>query len=178
MLAGVTDEMQLQGVRDFIMERYGRLDLLINNAGVNLDSKSDADFVDLEAVRNSFNINAIGPLLTARVLHPALAHAPGARIINIGSQLGSVERSSGKSVPYRMSKAALNMLTKVQAEHYAEDGIVTIVISPGWVRTDMGGSNATLSPEESVSSMLTVIDGLSQDQNGVFVDRQGGTIPF
>ncbi len=171
-------EQQLKSLRETIAGDHEQLHLLINNAAVNLDSKSSLNEVDDDALRDSFDINVMGVHQTTRALYPLLAGADTAKIVNIGSGLGSVEKSSGNIVPYRLSKCALNMLTSAQAEAYADDGVISVVVSPGWVRTDMGGQNADLSTEESVGELLTLIDGLTPDQSGKFLRRDGDEIPY
>ena len=169
---------QLSTLHDQIAESHGALHLLINNAAVNLDPKSALNEVDDDAIRDSFEINVAGVHFTSRALYPLLAKADGAKVVNIGSELGSVEVSNGNTVPYRLSKCALNMLTSVQAEAYKDDKVISVVVSPGWVRTDMGGQNADLSTEESVRALLKLIDGLSLDDSGKFLKRDGKPIPY
>ena len=165
-------------LRDYIDREFGRLDLLINNAGVNPGANTPLNEVDYELVNQAFMINVLGTSMTTRFLHPLLAKTENARIINIGSRMGSVELSHGDHVPYRISKAGLNMLTAIQAESYKTDGITAIVMTPGWVRTDMGGPNANLSPEESVGGMLKVIENLTPEQSGKFFDHTGAEVAW
>jgi NAD(P)-dependent dehydrogenase (short-subunit alcohol dehydrogenase family) len=163
---------------DFLAGQFGKLDLLINNAGIGLAGPASVDEVEISAVRESLEVNLLGPLLVSRALRPLLVRGTSPKIVNIGSRLGSVKLSSGRTVGYRLSKSALNMLTKIQSEAYASDGIVCVVISPGWVQTDMGGPNATLTPAQSVSSMLELIEGLTSRQNGAFLNIEGKKIPY
>ena len=92
--------------------------------------------------------------------------------------MGSIETASADSVPYRISKAAVNMLSKNQALSYKDSGIVTIAMHPGWVRTDMGGDQAPLSAEDSARQMLAVIDKLTLSDNGGFLGFDGNTRPW
>jgi NAD(P)-dependent dehydrogenase (short-subunit alcohol dehydrogenase family) len=174
----VTDQDSLRILHDFIADHYGRLDLLINNAGIHLDYSTPIDEVEPDNIIENFRVNVLGPFLTSKILRPLLAKGNGPKIVNISSQMGSIEQTSGNATPYRISKAALNMLTKNQALEYINDGIVTIAMHPGWVRTDMGGSEAPLSPVESVSQMLEVIDNLSEPDNGTFLGFDGKTRPY
>ncbi len=138
----VTDEAQIEDVRDIIADKFGRLDMLINNAGIQIKYDNIIDDIEPDEIVENFRVNVVGPFLTAKILHPLLAASARPKIVNITSQMGSIEQASGNAVPYRISKAALNMLTKNQAVSYASDGIIAVAMHPGWVRTDMGGSGA------------------------------------
>jgi len=169
----VTDQAQIENIRDIISDRFGRLDMLINNAGIQIKYDDDIDEVEPDEIVENFRVNVVGPFLTAKILHPLLAKGTNPRIINITSQMGSVEQASGNAVPYRISKAAVNMLTKNQAVAYARDGIIAVAMHPGWVRTDMGGSSAPLAPKDSVAGMLKVIDNLKEQDSGRFIGYDG-----
>jgi NAD(P)-dependent dehydrogenase (short-subunit alcohol dehydrogenase family) len=174
----VTNRDDVRCLYDFINEKSGRLDLLINNAGIHLKYSTPIDEIEPEDILENFRVNVIGPFLTSKVLRPLLAKSDNPKIINISSQMGSIELSHGNATPYRISKAAVNMLTKNQALAYIDDGIITVAMHPGWVRTDMGGPEAPLSPAESVSQMFDVIDGISEKDNGSFLGYDGKTRPY
>jgi NAD(P)-dependent dehydrogenase (short-subunit alcohol dehydrogenase family) len=94
--------------------------------------------------------------------------------MNMSSGLGSIEQNGrGGAMGYRESKSALNMFTRSIAAELKADGFTCIAMSPGWVRTDMGGESAPLSPEESVRGMLSVLAGVDQDESGRYFDYQG-----
>lgn len=169
----VTDEIQIENARDVISDKFGRLDMLINNAGIQIKYDNIIDDVEPDEIVENFRVNVVGPFLTAKILHPLLAKSDRPKIINITSQMGSIEHASGNAVPYRISKAALNMLTKNQAVSYTHDGIIAVAMHPGWVRTDMGGSGAPLAPRDSVAGMLKVIDSLKEKDNGRFIGYDG-----
>jgi len=126
----------------------------------------------------NFRVNVIGPFLASKTLLPLLTKGKKPKIINISSQMGSIELSSGNSTPYRVSKAAVNMLSKNQALAYIKHGIVTVAMHPGWVRTDMGGPDAPLSPPEAISQMLEVIDKIGKKDNGRFLGFDGKARPY
>jgi NAD(P)-dependent dehydrogenase (short-subunit alcohol dehydrogenase family) len=111
-------------------------------------------------------------------MHSLLAKGSDAKIINISSQMGSIANTSGNATPYRISKAAVNMLSKQQSLAYADDGIVTIALHPGWVQTDMGGAEAPLTTTEAVAKMLAVIDGLTGNDNGAFLGYDGQSLEY
>ncbi len=95
------------------------------------------------------------------------------------SLMGSLEdNSSGGSWAYRLSKAALNMANRNLALELAPRGILSVVLHPGWVRTDMGGSHAPLALEESVAEMVATIDRLTDEESGRFIDRKGEELPW
>lgn len=167
----------------FAEEVGGRaVDVLINNAGMNpreCDGLSDLDLDDMMA---TFRTNAGGPLLVTRALLPALAKGSRKLVVNISSQMGSIGKAisdkAGGNYAYRSSKSALNMVTTLMAEDLRDKGITCVMMHPGWVRTDMGGPQATLSTDESVSGMLSVIDRLTPRDSGVFIDPAGKPLPW
>uniref|UniRef100_A0A665WAR9 Zgc:158868 n=2 Tax=Echeneis naucrates TaxID=173247 RepID=A0A665WAR9_ECHNA len=104
-------------------------------------------------------------------------------IINISSVISSIEKcpetfAAAPMYPYRISKAALNMLTRCQAEDFSRHNILVTAIHPGWVRTEMGGQQAPLTPEDSVLGMLIVMSSLRNKHSGMLIDWQGNTIPW
>ncbi len=149
------------------------LDVLINNAAVGETGPGIARLriADLE---RSFRVNAIGPVALVQALLPNLRAGQRRLVVNLSSGLGSISgNSDGGWSAYRASKAALNQLTRTLAAELRNEGFTFVVLSPGWVRTDMGGSGASLSPEESVAAMLRVIDRLDPSDTGRFLDHQG-----
>ena len=154
------------------------IDVLINNAGVNSEAKRLAD-LEAQELERVFLINAVAPLMVARAVLPALRAGKQKKIVNISSDMGSIAHNSGgSSYAYRGSKAALNMLSTCMANELRRDGFICIALDPGWVRTDMGGSGAPLAPQESVSKMLQLIDGLKPDQSGGYLDLEGRRVPW
>ncbi|MEZ0471758.1 SDR family oxidoreductase [Luteimonas salinilitoris] len=153
-----------------------RLDLLINNAGV-LHSGERFGRVGADNLEHSFRTNAAGPLLLTQTLAPLLSD--GACVVNMSSRLGSIALTERFGTPsYAVSKAALNMVTALLARALADRGIVVVAVSPGWVRTEMGGENAEVAPADSVAGLLRQIDGLGADDGGRFLDWQGEAIDW
>ncbi|KAG7229794.1 hypothetical protein INR49_012443 [Caranx melampygus] len=172
------------------------LNCLINNAGINVIA--DFHSVTAEKMIENFHTNAVAPLMITKALLPLLKQAASkghagdsksmniqrAAVINMSSTLGSVELNWGeranifKWYPYRTSKSALNMVSRCMAVDLEADGILCMAIHPGWVRTDMGGSQAPLSPEESISSVLSVIGGLTEKDHGSFLNYTGEVLPW
>lgn len=174
----IIDEKMLKDLADFIKNEFGRLDLLINNAAINPSRSIDINNVSLEEINNAFQVDVVGQLLTARHLYELLRKGKNAKLINISSKAGLISVADSSNVPYRIGKAALNMLNKIQAESYRADNIIVIAMTPGWVRTDMGGSSARLAPEESVAGMLKVIENISMNDAGSFIAYDGERIAY
>ncbi len=152
------------------------LDLLINNAGVLRGGErfGQVQASDLEA---SFRTHALGPLLLAQALFPQLAE--GGTVANISSEIGSISlRQEFRTPSYAIGKAAQNMVTSLLAPALAVRGIKTVALHPGWVRTDMGGDQASLTPHDSVAGLLRVIAGLQAGDSGSFLDWQGQALPW
>ncbi len=153
------------------------LDLLINNAGT---YGSKAPFGELTAaeIREVFETNCLGSFrVTRRVLD--LIKAGEGKIVFITSLMGSIDDNrSGGAYPYRISKAALNMLGKTISEDYKNQGIYSLLLHPGWVKTRMGGENAKITTEKSVSGMRDVIEKLDEEMSGEFYAYDGEKRPW
>jgi NAD(P)-dependent dehydrogenase (short-subunit alcohol dehydrogenase family) len=154
------------------------IDILINNAGIFDRRDVTFDQVDFEVMARTFDVNTMGPLRVTKALMPNLRAGERKVVIGMSSGLGSIENSSGRWYAYRSSKAGLNMVNKILSQELGEQGFIFTVLHPGWVQTDMGGPNATYTPEQSVAGLVEVIEGLGPDNNGGFYDFQGETIPW
>ena len=152
------------------------LALLLNNAGV-LHSGERFGTVPASNLDDSLRTNAAGPFLLTQTLAPRLAD--GAVVANLSSSLGSVAALDGFHTPtYAISKAALNMATALLAHALADRGIVVLALNPGWVRTEMGGEGAPLTPAQAVAGLLAVIERASVADSGRFLDWQGKSVPW
>ena len=150
------------------------IDLLINNAGMANRDGMSFETLSFEGIERVLQVNTIGPMRVTRALLPHLRLGKGRQIVHITSGLGSIEENTeGGFYGYRESKAALNMFNRSLAVNLKEEGFTCVVMSPGWVRTDMGGPQAKLSPEESITGMKKVIDGLSAEDTGTFQSWDG-----
>lgn len=152
------------------------LHLLINNAGVLRGGERFGQVVpaDLDA---SFHTHAAGPFLLTQALAPRLAE--GGVVANISSEVGSIGlRQEFRTPSYAIGKAAQNMATSLLAQALSTRHVTVVALHPGWVRTDMGGQNAALSVEESAAGLLHVIDRLTPDDSGSFLDWQGQSLPW
>jgi NAD(P)-dependent dehydrogenase (short-subunit alcohol dehydrogenase family) len=149
------------------------VDVGIYNAGVygpatnGIDAISKADFDEI------MRTNVWGAVLAIPAVAPAVSRAKGAFVF-VSSTMGSIADMDGHNrIIYRASKSALNAAMKGASMEWASKGVTCVSIHPGWVRTDMGGKDADIAPSESVIGMRKVIEGLSQKDNGSFLDYKG-----
>jgi len=154
------------------------IDILINNAGMFDRDDVTLDAVDFGTLEQTFAVNSFGPLRVTQALLPNLRAGKDKLIISMSSQLSSIENSNGRWYAYRASKSALNQFNKIWSVELGPEGFICVVLHPGWVRTDMGGPNASYSPEESVTGLVNVIEALTPEDNGRFYDFQGNPIPW
>ncbi len=159
------------------------IDLVINNAGTNGGPAQQLDQLAanlaLDDVLRTFNTNAAGALRVSAALVPHLRRGHGKKLVHITSGMGSIaDNGSGGSYAYRMSKVALNMMSKSLAVDLRGDGILSVVINPGWVQTDMGGPRATITVEESVKNILARIDETTLEHSGEFLNWKGNRYPW
>jgi len=154
------------------------IDILINNAGIFERQDVSIDTVDYDMMERTFAVNTIGPLRVTQALLPNLRAGNGKTIVSMTSGLGSIQMSNGRWYAYRASKTALNQINKIWSVELGPEGFICTVLHPGWVSTDMGGPNATYTPEESVSGLIEVIEGLGPEDNGRFYDLKGEEIPW
>ena len=171
----VNHEAELAEAATLVQKRHGKLDVIFNNAGI-MPERGDESIlnIDLGVLRLAYETNVLGAARVIRAFYPMLARSERPRILNVSSGLGSVSTKDDYGYyAYSISKAALNMLTRAVAHEFAPRGVTTVAISPGWVRTDMGGEEAQLSPEESAESLAKAIDRIGSELNGQFLDRYG-----
>ncbi len=153
------------------------IDMLINNAGI-FPRESAIENVNADDYARTLMVNSLGPVLVTQALMPNLRAGELKRIVNITSQLASIENNSGGYYGYRESKAALNMFTRSLALELGPEGFICLAIHPGWVRTDMGGPQANLSAEESITAMRKSIDNMTPDDNGVYRGYSGEIVAW
>ncbi|GAB7562655.1 SDR family oxidoreductase [Methylobacillus methanolivorans] len=156
------------------------IDVLLNNAGIYPDSPnqvfSEADYA---AWMEAFRINGVAPFKVAQAFTPHLQQGTLKKLVNMTSKMGSIaDNTSGGSYIYRSSKTALNMISKSLSIELAKDGITTLLLHPGWVLTDMGGPNALINTEQSISGLRKVIDQATIADAGKFYAYDGQEIPW
>ena len=155
------------------------IDLLLNNAGIIGPRGQTIGNIDYEAWANVLAVNTMGPMRVSEAFVEHVARSEQKLIVTLTSGMGSIaDNTSGGSILYRSSKAAVNMVMRSLAIDLAPRGIICVVINPGWVRTDMGGTNATLDPSESISRMRRVIATLGPELSGKFFNHTGSEYPW
>jgi NAD(P)-dependent dehydrogenase (short-subunit alcohol dehydrogenase family) len=152
------------------------IDILINNAGVFGPQRQSASDSDGDGFVETFRINSLAPLMVAQALRENLVRGQDKKLVVLTSKMGSISDSSGGTLAYRASKAALNMIFHGVAKEWAKDGIAVGILHPGWVQTDMGGPNALIDAEKSVRGLKACIAGLSLENSGRFLDYKGREI--
>lgn len=154
------------------------IDVLICNAGVSRTAAATLGSLDPAAWRETFEVNTLAPLMMAEAFVDHVARSKDRKLVAISSRLGSITHCNSGRYAYRASKAALNMEWKGLSVDTAAKGLICVVMHPGWVQTDMGGAQATLTIAQSVPAMVKVIDGLTASDNGRFLNYDGSEIPW
>ena len=154
------------------------IDVLICNAGVSRTAAATLGALDPAAWRETFEVNTLAPLMMAEAFVDHVARSKDRKLVAISSRLGSITHCDSGRYAYRASKTALNMEWKGLSVDTAAKGLICVVMHPGWVQTDMGGAQATLTIAQSVPAMVKVIDGLTAADNGRFLNYDGSEIPW
>ena len=178
----VTNQESIEIAFDDFLQSNLKFEVLFNNAGI-IDW-SDFENVEPKSFADVYEVNVIGAFMVMRnslkTLHQN-SHIKS-RIINLSSRLGSIELRGntqlGGALAYQCSKAALNMLTRQTSLELKPKGISVISMSPGWVKTDMGGKNAKYETDQSVTMILSVLQSLADEETGIFIGEDGERIPW
>jgi NAD(P)-dependent dehydrogenase (short-subunit alcohol dehydrogenase family) len=181
MLIDVTDATSIQASVGRIRDQFGRLDVLVNNAGIQIDGDTSVLALAKGTLYSTLETNALGPLLLSQACIPLMHANRYGRIVNVSSTLGSLsdisdpesEHSSVSAPAYRMSKTLLNAMTALLANALRGSNILVNSVCPGWVRTDLGGPRAPLSPDEAADTPVWLAT-LPEDgpTGGFFRNRQ------
>jgi NAD(P)-dependent dehydrogenase (short-subunit alcohol dehydrogenase family) len=157
-----------------------KLDIIINNAAIhNKTSFEVLERADIDDCLQVYDVNSLGPLRVVKAFIPLLRKSSFGKIINISSESGSIGACGReKEFDYCMSKAALNMGTKLLSNYLKKDGILVLAVHPGWMRTDMGGSNAKLDPYETACRLIELFEGITDADGPVFIDNKGEVYPW
>lgn len=150
----VTDSKDIASLRDWILKTYGRVDILINNAGVYLDEGVSVFDVDENIMQDTLAVNFYGAFHMCRAFVPIMRQNGYGRIVNVSSGYGAMSEMGGYVAAYRISKAALNALTLIMANELRDGNIKVNAVCPGWVRTDMGGGMAPISPQAAAKDIV------------------------
>jgi NAD(P)-dependent dehydrogenase (short-subunit alcohol dehydrogenase family) len=170
----VTDDNSAAALREWLSDRYGRVDVLINNAGISIDHYSTSLLdLPLDTLRTTLETNLLGVLRVTQALVPLMRASRAGRVVNLASGLGQLESMAAGVPAYRISKTAVNALTRILSAEMAGTRIKVNSVCPGWARTDLGGADAPRSPEEAIDTVVWLAtlpdDGPS---GGFFRDRQ------
>jgi NAD(P)-dependent dehydrogenase (short-subunit alcohol dehydrogenase family) len=172
----VTSRKSIVALREFLKRTFGRINVLINNAGIIANGDASGREVDMETVRVTLETNALGPLHLSQALVPLLQRSKDARIVNISSGMGAFSEMEGDYAAYRISKTALNAVTAILAAEL-RDRIAVNAACPGWVRTDMGGRSAERDVTEGANTPVWLALDAPQKLTGKFV-RDRKVIPW
>ena len=155
------------------------IDVLINNAGVSGNRAAGVGSMDYQSLADTLYTNALGPLKVTEAFTEHVEASYLKIVVMISSRMGSVaDTTSGGSLIYRTSKAALNMVMKCLSLELKSQGITLVSVHPGWVRTDMGGEAATLTPPESVTALRALFYQLRLTDTGKFYNYDGLELPW
>jgi NAD(P)-dependent dehydrogenase (short-subunit alcohol dehydrogenase family) len=180
----VTDAGAIRTAHAAVRARTASLDLLINNAGIYAAGGSGDPSERLGTLRFEdallvLRTNAVAPLMVTQQFWDLLEAGRSPRVVSVSSEYGSVSENAGDfPYYYSASKAALNMLTRSLAAEARRSRIITVVVDPGWVSTDMGGPAAPVTPARSVAGLVRVLDGLTVKHNGRFLTWEGAEAPW
>jgi NAD(P)-dependent dehydrogenase (short-subunit alcohol dehydrogenase family) len=174
----VTDEHSIARSAVAVAAVVESLDILFNNAAIH-GGDEHLSQVQADVLLNALHINAVGAVLVAREFLSLLNKGKAPKLVNISSEAGSISRMTHfRGYNYYASKAAMNMYTRSLAFDSETEGITVVSLHPGWVRTDMGGSNAHLSVSESAAGILAVTAGLTPADNGKFYTWESQEYPW
>jgi len=176
----VTDEAALTRAAAMLAGRP--IDLLVNNAGIIGPERQSTLDMDFDGFRRTLEVNALAPLRVVQAFLPNLRAARDrtglARVLTLSSAMGRMSYAKSDQIAYRASKSAVNKVMQGLATDLAPEGIAVRLVHPGWVRTDMGGSDADISVEESASGVFARAWEFDIATTGTFVDYRGETIPW
>jgi len=164
----------------------GDVDVLINAAGADARAFGAAAGergpfeISVEHFLAEMRVNAAGPMLVTRALLPQLISGVPGKVVNLSSRLASMQVGARLcwDIGYNASKAALNAVTVRTARLVADAGVVVVAVHPGWVRTRMGGPDASVEPGQAAGELIGMIGGLRREHSGMFLQRDGRPHPW
>jgi NAD(P)-dependent dehydrogenase (short-subunit alcohol dehydrogenase family) len=169
----VADPESVERLARSVEEEFGRLDMLVNNAAISNDEGQSGADADLDRVKEALEANLFGSWRLCEVAIPMMRRNGYGRIVNVSTGLASLEDMGGGSPGYRVSKTALNVLTRILASELRGSGILVNAVNPGWVQTDMGGTSATRTVEEGAEALVWAATLPNNGPNGGFFrDRE------
>lgn len=157
----VVDDESVRQAADFIEKEWGSVDVIVNNAAILRARDQSLEQLDFEMLEESFQVNLYGVIRVMKFFLPLLYKGdPDQRtVLNISSEAGSLTNAYGGDYPYALTKAALNMFSEQLHQLLSKENIPVYSIHPGWMRTDMGGPNAHLDPNDSAKKILDILEG-------------------
>lgn len=153
----VTDEESIKKTAEYVDQKFGKLDILINNAGIMTDAETRGLEADIDKVKGSVEVNTYGPLRVCKAFIPIMQKNNYGRIVNMSSHMAALHQMVGWAPGYRISKTALNAVTCILAHELRQTNITVNSVSPGWVRTEMGGPEAPNSIEEGADTAVWLV---------------------
>jgi len=173
----VTDAASVGAAAKSLRDRA--IDVAVNSAGIIGAAGERIGHIDYSSFAQVLDVNTLGPIRVTEAFTEHLSRSERKLLVTITSGMGSIaDNTSGGSIAYRCSKAAVNMAMRSAAIDLRSRGISCVVVNPGWVKTDMGGPNATLSAQASVSAMRRLIEKLGPEQSGKFFNHDGREYPW
>ncbi|GAE29731.1 SDR family oxidoreductase [Halalkalibacter hemicellulosilyticus] len=177
----VSDDQSVKAAAIKVKKQIEQLDIVINNAAVRFkETLFPLPEIDINTSIKAFNINTLGPLRVAKYFADLIKKGEVKVWVNISSEAGSIANCQRKSeFDYCMSKAALNMQSALLQNEWKEDQVKVLAIHPGWMKTDMGGERAPLSPRESAQSIYkTINQNKGKIEESIFIDYEGIPYPW
>jgi len=173
LLLDTADEASIHSAAAELKKRHKALNVLINNAAILPTWAGTILEATAQEFRDTFLTNTLGPILLIQALLPLLEAGKPARVINVSSQLGSVQNMTDGWAGYGISKAALNAATRKLAEALKPRGISVNAASPGWVRTEMGGESASLPVEKGAQNIVRLITDVPHSLTNHYLEANG-----
>lgn len=165
----VTDEENVRRAKEWVEIKYGKLDVLVNNAGI--VSQKGLTATSTEGVKKVMETNFYGPMRMSTIFLPLFKKAKNAKIINMSSGMGALEDLAGGYAAYRLSKAGLNAQTILLSNELTDTCIKAFAMCPGWVKTDMGGASAPRSVEQGADTALWLATTEEGESGKFYRDR-------
>ncbi|MBN2351621.1 MAG: SDR family oxidoreductase [Spirochaetales bacterium] len=171
----VTNEDEIAAAAAGVARYTPMLDVLVNNAAVLIENRAwDLDKVDFEAMKKTYDVNSVAPLRVIKHFIGPLLRGKRKLLVNVTSEAGSIGDAWRKSeFGYCMSKAALNMASAILQNRYRDGGVKVLALHPGWVRTDMGGPEAPIPPEDSAAKLFALIRRKWRAEDPIYFDLDG-----
>jgi len=174
----VDEEDSIAKAKEAMAVRWGKLDALINNAGILLARDQSIERLEFAAVENTFRTNLYGPMKMVKHFLPLLKESDRPFILNVSLEAGCFAGAYGGDYPYALSKAALNYFTAQLRKELVPQGFGVYAMHPGWIRTPMGGSQAPGDPLDSAKAILDLAEGkLKADTDAVMIGIDGKAMP-